>query len=96
LKKIETDGAKDITVKREKFVTPNNAEGLKTYGTMNIAVSESDFKPANYMLLLFRAENVRQQIILQWRGDDTYSDDIAKRITDSIELKPEEAVEEEK
>ncbi len=94
LKKLESDGATDITVKREQFMTPNNAEGLKTFGTMNIAINEPNYKPAKYILLLFRAENVRQQIILQWRGDDTYSEDIVKRITDSIELKPEEAEEE--
>ena len=62
---------------------------------MNLALDESNYKPANYIMLLFRAENVRQQITLQWRGDDTYAEDIVKRITDSIELKPKEAVEEE-
>lgn len=96
LKKLESNGAKDITVKRDQFITPNNAEGLKTYGTMNVAINESNYKSYKYILLLFRAENVRQQITLQWRGDDTYAEDIVKRITDSIELKPEEAEEEEK
>lgn len=95
LNQLESNGAKDITVKREQFMTPNNAEGLKTYGSMNLALDESNYKPANYIMLLFRAENVRQQITLQWRGDDTYAEDIVKRITDSIELKPKEAVEEE-
>lgn len=94
LNKLEDNGAKDITVKREQFITPNNAEGLKTYGSMNLAIDDSNYKPANYILLLFRAENVRQQITLQWRGDDSYADDIVKRITESIELKPEEAEEE--
>lgn len=94
LKKLESNGAKDITVKRDQFITPNNAEGLKTYGTMNVAINESNYKSYKYILLLFRAENVRQQITLQWRGDDTYAEDIVKRITDSIELKPEEAEEE--
>lgn len=97
LKLIEDQGAKDITVKREQFITPNNAEGLKTYGTLNIAgSSENDFAPANYVLLLFRADNVRQQIALLWRAEDTYAEDIINRVLDSIELKPDEVVEEEK
>jgi hypothetical protein len=96
LKKLEADGAKNITVKREQFITPNAAEGLKTFGTMDIVLDEDNTEPANYVILLFRAENVRQQIVLTWRDNDAYADDIIKRITDSIELKPDDAVEEEK
>ncbi len=95
LKLLESQGNKDITVKREKFTTPNGAEGLKVYGTMNTVLEDGSIKPAKYNLLLFRAENVRQQIILNWRTDDNYADDIIKRVTDSIELKPDD-VEEEK
>lgn len=95
LKKLEADGSKDITVKRDQFITPNTAEGFKTYGTMNIVLEEGNTKPANYIILLFRAENVRQQIVLNWRGDDSYADEIIERITDSIELKPDEVVEDE-
>ena len=95
LKKLETDGSKDITVKRDQFITPNAAEGFKTYGTMNIVLEDGNTKPANYIILLFRAENVRQQIVLSWRGDDSYADEIIERITDSIELKPDEVVEDE-
>jgi hypothetical protein len=90
IKKLEADGAQDITVKREQFITPNTAEGLKTYGTMNLVLSENKTMPAHYIILLFRAENVRQQIILSWRGDDNYADDIIERILESIELKPDE------
>ncbi len=95
LKKLEADGSKNITVKREEFTTPNAAEGLKTYGTMDIVLGADNTEPANYVILLFRAENVRQQIVFIWRGNDSYADDIIKRITDSIELKTDEAVEEE-
>ena len=95
LKSLESQGTKDITVKREKFTTPNGAEGIKVYGTMNIALDENNMKPAKYNLLLFRAENVRQQIVLNWRADDKYADDIIERITNSIELKPEDVEEEE-
>ena len=95
LKQLEAQGAKDIIVKREKFTTPNGAEGVKTYGTMNLALSDDHMVPAKYNLFLFRSESVRQQIILSWRTDDNYIDDIIERIVDSIELNSEQ-VEEEK
>lgn len=95
LKLLESQGAKDIAVKREKFSTPNGAEGLKVYGTKNIVLDANDVRPANYKLFLFRGDNVRQQIILTWRGEDNYADDIIERIVNSIELKPDEVLEEE-
>jgi hypothetical protein len=42
IKGFESKGASDISVKRDKFVTPNGAEGLKTYGTLNINVPNTD------------------------------------------------------
>ncbi|OZV70995.1 hypothetical protein [Winogradskyella aurantia] len=90
LKKLEANGATDITVKREEFKTPNGASGIKTYGTMNLVITENKTIRAKYMNLVFRAENVRQQIVLRWRESDNYAEDIVKRITDSIELVPEE------
>ncbi|OUR91649.1 hypothetical protein A9Q87_10110 [Flavobacteriales bacterium 34_180_T64] len=88
---FEIEGIKDITVKREQFITPNAAEGLKTFGTLNVPVQNSDsYIQANYVLLLFRAENVRQQIVMTWFDDDTYANDMVERILDSIELKKAE------
>ncbi len=94
LKKLESEGAQNITVKRDQFITPNAAQGLKTYGTMNIALESDQTELANYVNLLFRAENVRQQIILTWRADDNYADDIVERIINSIELNPNQPEEE--
>ncbi len=88
IKGMETKGATDITVKREQFITPNAAEGLKTFGTLNINALNNTLK-AKYMLLTFANENVLQQIIITWPTEDTYADEMIKRITDSIELKPE-------
>ncbi|WP_290205090.1 hypothetical protein [Winogradskyella bathintestinalis] len=95
LKVLEAKGAKDITVKQEKFSTPNGAKGVKIYGTMTMILDNDYVQPAKYNLFLFRAENVRQQIILNWRTDDNYADDIMERITNSIELKPDEVEEKE-
>ncbi|WP_296380280.1 hypothetical protein [Winogradskyella sp.] len=93
IKGFESKGATDITVKREKFNTPNAAEGLKTYGTLNIKVPNTDYvMNAEYALFMFSNENVLQQIILTWPADDTYADEMVQRIIDSIELKSDEQV----
>ena len=93
---FESKGATDITVKREQFITPNAAEGLKTFGTLNIKVPNTDYvMNAEYALLMFSNENVLQQVILTWPQDDDYADEMVQRIIDSIELKPDEIVEDE-
>lgn len=97
IKGFESKGATNISVKRDKFETPNGAEGLKTFGTLNMKVPNTDYSVgAHYMLFCFSNENVLQQIIITSPKDDLYADEMVKRIIDSIELKPEEAVEEEK
>ncbi|BAO75356.1 hypothetical protein [Winogradskyella sp. PG-2] len=91
---FESKGATDITVKRDQFITPNAAEGLKTFGTLNIKVPNTDHvMKAEYALFMFSNENVLQQVILTWPQDDDYADDMVQRIIDSIELKPDELVE---
>ncbi|WP_431132729.1 hypothetical protein [Psychroserpens mesophilus] len=89
IERLESQGAKDITVKREQFITPNAAEGLKTYGTMSLDIGNT-LEPAHYIIILFKAENVRQQIILQWRENDDYANEMVERILNSIELKKAE------
>jgi len=94
LKSWEASGVKDIITKNEQFITPNAAEGLKTFGTAKFPeLSPGSFYEGNYTIFSFTAENIMQQIILVWRVDDDYADDIIKRITDSIELKSDEQVE---
>ena len=65
MQKLEADGATNITVKREQFITPNAAEGLKTFGTINIALNEPNSEPA-IISCYYLNENVLQQIILTW------------------------------
>ena len=97
LKGFEQQGATDITVKRDQFITPNAAEGLKTYGTLNIKIpNTSTVVNAEYMLLSFsNQKNVLQQIILTWPDNDDYADEMVERIVDSIELNPDEPEEDE-
>jgi flagellar basal body-associated protein FliL len=87
---LEKKGVTDIFVKQEKYTTPNGAEGLKTFGTLKIPMSNSgDFKEANYVLLQFVSDtkDVLQQILLTWTIDDVYAEQISERIINSIELK---------
>ena len=91
IKGFESKGATDITVKREQFVTPNAAEGLKTFGTFSLKMPNRERTvDADYALFMFSNENVLQQIIITWPQDDEYADDIVQRIVDSIELKQNE------
>lgn len=87
VKKLENEGARDIAVKREQFSTPNNAQGLKTFGYMKTD-NNGDEKSMNYILLLFKAENIRQQVLINWEDYDDYAQQIVDRIMASIELNP--------
>ena len=96
IKGFEAKGATNITVKRDKFITPNKAEGLKTYGSLSLKDANTNYVvDAEYLLLCFSNENVLQQIVITWPKDDVYADEMLQRITDSIELKAEEVEEKE-
>ncbi|MEP1487834.1 MAG: hypothetical protein ABJK28_05365 [Algibacter sp.] len=91
IKMFEAQGVENMLVKTDKFVTPNGAEGLKTHGTANFpSLIEGEKEAGNYTLLTFNAENVIQQVVLTWRTDDIYADQIVERILNSVELKYEE------
>jgi hypothetical protein len=87
-KMFDNNDVKNVVTKREQFITPNAAEGLKVYGTGEFPVPLSeDFEKGNYIILAFTAENVLQQVVLIWRADDVYGDEIMDRVLNSVELK---------
>ena len=86
LKGFEQRGAQNIITKREQFITPNGQEGLKTFGTGDFVTDNGNIEKGNYVLLGFTTENVLQQIILIWKNNDVYADQIIDRILNSIEL----------
>ncbi|MCK0123389.1 hypothetical protein MWU76_03150 [Gelidibacter sp. F2691] len=91
LEMFEKNNVRDILVKREQFITPNAAEGLKVYGSASFPTPLTDeFRKGNYVLLAFTAKNILQQIILVWDAEDQYADDIMERVLNSVELKKEE------
>ena len=91
-KNLESRGAKNILTTNEKFTTPNGAEGIKTEGTMDYPIENTDnYINGKYTSLSFTSNNqVIQQIILTWKKDDVYADDIMERVLNSVELKKAE------
>ncbi|WP_084142337.1 hypothetical protein [Psychroserpens burtonensis] len=88
LKTYENNGARNLIVKQEQFITPNAAEGLKAYGTAQFpADKEGHFRDGEYVILAFTAENVLQQIALVWNSQNDYTNQTIDRIIKSIELK---------
>ena len=84
----EAKGVQNIITKNEQFITPNAAEGLKVFGTANFpTLVEGNYQTGNYALFFFTTENIVQQIVLTWKEDDVYSDQIIERVINSIELK---------
>jgi hypothetical protein len=95
LKRWEEEGVRNILTKTDKYTTPNGAEGLKTYGNAEFPTKKSDdFAPSEYAIYSFTTQEVIQQIVLVWRVDDDYANDIVKRVVDSIELIPDELAKE--
>jgi hypothetical protein len=92
LKTYEAAGAQNIITKRDKFVTPNGAEGLKVYGSLQMPVTpgSESLENGKYVILAFNSENVVQQVSLSWKENDTYADQMVERILNSVELKPAE------
>jgi hypothetical protein len=88
LKMFDKNGVKDVITKREQFITPNAAEGLKVYGSGKFPTPISGkFKNGNYVILAFTAENIVQQVVLVWESDDVYANQIMDRVLNSVELK---------
>ncbi len=88
LKVYENNGAKNLIVKREQFITPNAAEGLKAFGTAQFPTGEEgEYREGEYAILAFTSENVLQQIVLVWNNQNDYTNQTIDRIIDSVELK---------
>ncbi|MBT8272092.1 MAG: hypothetical protein KJO25_08615, partial [Bacteroidia bacterium] len=92
LNALEKEGVQNMITKNEQFITPNGQEGLKTFGTADFPVNDSGgYAQGKYVYLAFAAENILQQVVMAWKENDPYADEIADRILSSVELlKPEE------
>ncbi|MDT0649425.1 DUF4381 domain-containing protein [Autumnicola edwardsiae] len=85
---LENQGAKNIIMKREQFTTINGAEGIRAFGTLEIENPVTGELTQNeYEILNFAENGGYQQITIIYNEDDIYAEEIAQRITDSVELK---------
>jgi hypothetical protein len=88
IKTYENNGARNIILKKEQFITPNAAEGLKAFGTAQFPTDkDGEYKEGEYVILAFTGENVLQQIVLVWDNQNEYTNQTIDRIIESIELK---------
>lgn len=95
LSKWEQLGVKNILTKEDQIETPNGAQGLRIHGTAQFPGKGSDsFEEGAYEILSFTTENVIQQVVLVWRTDSDYAEALVDRIKASIELVPDELVQE--
>lgn len=88
IKTYENNGARNLILKKEQFITPNAAEGLKAFGTAQFPTDkEGEYRDGKYAILAFTGENVLQQIVLVWDNQNEYTNQTIDRIIESIELK---------
>ena len=83
---LEKKGAVNIIPRNEKFVSPNGQEGVKTYGTATLAFKSGRLTEGSFVILGFSTAAVLQQLIIVWKTDDPYSQQIVERILNSVEL----------
>lgn len=85
---LEKRGARNIITKQEKISTLNGAEGLRIFGTMGIKTEESDnVLQKKYEILNYAEGGGYQQIVVIYNEGDSYAEEIAQRITTSVELR---------
>jgi hypothetical protein len=88
IKNFERKGAKNITTKQEEFTTLTGVKGIKTYGSGQFKVPDSDrTMKANYIILSFGGKGFQQQLLLTWEGNDVYAQEIVDRILRTVEVK---------
>jgi len=93
IKMFENNGAKNLIVKREKFTTPNAAEGLKVFGTGQFPSEDQDeLRTGSYVILIFTSDDnsVLHKIALVWNNENEYANAIMERVINSVELKKEQ------
>ncbi|WP_310378722.1 hypothetical protein [Flavobacterium sp.] len=87
LQAIESRGAQNMIVKQEEFETGQGIRGIKGYGTFSkIDGEKKSSTKLYYEVLLFSQNGGLQQIMMIHQEGDTYANEIATRILNSVEL----------
>ncbi len=91
LNEWEARNVQNIITKGEQYITPNAVEGIKTHGSADFPIRNSEDKlDGEYAIFSFATTDAIMHITLIWAKDDVYVEDIIDRIIDSIELKSNE------
>jgi hypothetical protein len=91
IKDLEKQGATTVIVKTEEYDTQQGIVGKKAYGTLtmiNDAIGKSE--KMYYQLLIFAQDGGLQQILIMHKDGDSFGNEIADRILNSVELKQAE------
>lgn len=84
---LEERGARNIITKSEEFTTLNGFDGLRIFGTMSFRKSEnSNPISKEYSILNFGMGEGYQQVVMIYNENDKYAEEIAQRISTSVEL----------
>ncbi len=85
---IQQNGAQNMVVKKDEFVTSEGVKGLKTFGRGEFKNTfTQQYNESEYALYTFANNNGLQQIIFLYPRDDRYASEIVQRIESSISFK---------
>lgn len=85
---FESKGAHSIIVNQEDYETTEGFTGKKADGSMSVPnPGGQGFRRVRYEMLLFSQEGALQQIMVIYKDQDPYADQIKQRIINSVELK---------
>lgn len=83
---IENKGLTNIITKYDRFITPNEAEGIRVYGSADFTdPSSKKIKSGSYSIVAFFTENEFKQLIIL-NKDDVYLNEIVDKVISSVEL----------
>ncbi|RKS55464.1 LPXTG-motif cell wall-anchored protein [Gillisia mitskevichiae] len=84
---LEKKGAKNIITKDEEYSTLEGVKGVKVFGTLEMEIPKKDRSiNKKYIILNFAVNGGFQQITVIYNEQDTYADEIANRIINSVEF----------
>jgi len=84
---LEKKGAKNIITKDEEYSTLEGVKGVKVFGTLEMEIPKKGRSiNKKYIILNFAVNGGFQQITVIYNEQDTFADEIANRIINSVEF----------
>lgn len=88
LKQLEQFGAKNTVVKEEDYEDANGLTGKKADGSFELVNPENGEKQQmNYAFIVFAQPGGAQELLMIYREEDEYAQQIMERVMHSVELK---------